>query len=275
MGGARALSIGEAAALLAEQFPGLGTATLRRLDAEGLVSPDRTPAGYRRYRPADIVRLRALLAPRGAERRPVTGPALVPARAAAPARAGRPAPIPDALPSPDPAIDAGLVGAVASETSATADVSDVTTSEQAAQLVLSAPRRAPRWTEADFFAPDLGEVAFDRDQLASAVRIDRAWVDELVTYGLLTGAQPVGGAELLVARAAADLAGFGLEPRHLRVVAASASRVAALIESTAPASRRGRAGAAPVTGHAARTAAAVVRLHAALVRSALARSTAR
>ena len=141
----------------------------------------------------------------------------------------------------------------------------------------AASRRAERrWPDAEFFAPDLGEVALDRDQLAAAARTDRAWVDGLVEYGLLSGNRSAGGADLLVARAAAELAQFGMEPRHLRAVAASAARVAELIASaTSPAPSRDAARrertllATP--GRSAEAAAAAVRLHAALVRAALLR----
>ena len=141
----------------------------------------------------------------------------------------------------------------------------------------AASRRAERrWPDPEFFAPDLGEVALDRDQLAAAARTDRAWVDGLVEYGLLSGNRSAGGADLLVARAAAELAQYGMEPRHLRAVAASAARVAELIASaTSPgpsrdAARRERTLLAG-PGRSAEAAAAAVRLHAALVRAALLR----
>jgi hypothetical protein len=119
-------------------------------------------------------------------------------------------------------------------------------------------------------------VSLDLDQLATAARTDRAWVDGLVEYGVLPGTDSAGGAELLVARASAELAQFGVEPRHLRAVAASAARVAELIAAATtagtgrdPARRERAALAAP--GRSAEAAAAAVRLHAALVRAALLR----
>jgi len=138
-------------------------------------------------------------------------------------------------------------------------------------------RRADRrWPDTEFFTPDLGEVSLDLDQLASAARTDRAWVDGLVEYGVLPSSESAGGADLLVARASAELAQFGVEPRHLRAVAASAARVAELIAvatATGTArdpSRRERAALA-ASGRSAEAAAAAVRLHAALVRAALLR----
>ena len=168
-----------------------------------------------------------------------------------------------------------LSGAALRDTSrSSAAPANGTTPNGAAPSTAASRRAERRWPDPEFFAPDLGEVALDRDQLAAAARTDRAWVDGLVEYGLLSGNRSAGGADLLVARAAAELAQFGMEPRHLRAVAASAARVAELIASaTSPgpardAARRERTLlAAP--GRSAEAAAAAVRLHAALVRAAL------
>ncbi|HEU5429300.1 MAG TPA: MerR family transcriptional regulator [Actinocrinis sp.] len=170
-----------------------------------------------------------------------------------------------------------LSGTARSTTASTNGTTSTGTTPNGAAPSTAASRRAERrWPDPEFFAPDLGEVALDRDQLAAAARTDRAWVDGLVEYGLLSGNRSAGGADLLVARAAAELAQFGMEPRHLRAVAASAARVAELIASaTSPgpardAARRERTLlAAP--GRSAEAAAAAVRLHAALVRAALLR----
>ncbi|HZU59284.1 MAG TPA: hypothetical protein VFA06_25615 [Actinocrinis sp.] len=162
-------------------------------------------------------------------------------------------------------------GAAANTTIANGSATSAT-----ATSTIASRRAERRWPDPEFFAPDLGEVALDRDQLAAAARTDRAWVDGLVEYGLLSGNRSAGGADLLVARAAAELAQFGMEPRHLRVVAASAARVAELITSaTSPgpnrdAARRERTLLAG-PGRSAEAAAAAVRLHAALVRAALLR----
>jgi hypothetical protein len=172
------------------------------------------------------------------------------------------------------ATGAAAVAATAAPATAPSPAADAPTSAVGAG---PAPRRPERrWPEAEFFTPDLGEVALNRDQLAAAARADRAWVDGLVEFGLLPEGEPVGGAELLVARASAELARFGVEPRHLRAVAASAARVAELVAAATAAgatrdpARRERS--APAPGRSAEAAAAAVRLHAALVRAALLRS---
>src|SRR5690242_4761476 len=59
------MSIGEVLAHLRADFPDITISKLRFLEAEGLVEPLRTPAGYRKYSPAHVERLRLVL---GAQR---------------------------------------------------------------------------------------------------------------------------------------------------------------------------------------------------------------
>lgn len=57
-----ALSIGAVLARLKPDFPEVTISKLRFLETEGLVEPDRTPAGYRQFSPTDVERLRYVLA---------------------------------------------------------------------------------------------------------------------------------------------------------------------------------------------------------------------
>ena len=50
-------SIGEVLALLAEDHPDLTISKIRFLESQGLISPQRTPSGYRKFFDADIERL--------------------------------------------------------------------------------------------------------------------------------------------------------------------------------------------------------------------------
>jgi DNA-binding transcriptional MerR regulator len=61
VGAAGLLSIGEVLAFLRPEFPDTTISKLRFLEAEGLVEPQRTPAGYRKYSPDDVARLRFVL----------------------------------------------------------------------------------------------------------------------------------------------------------------------------------------------------------------------
>ncbi|MBD3783570.1 MAG: MerR family transcriptional regulator, partial [Micrococcales bacterium] len=57
----RPLTIGAVVTALAEEFPDVTVSKVRFLEAEGLVTPERTGSGYRRYAPADVERLRYVL----------------------------------------------------------------------------------------------------------------------------------------------------------------------------------------------------------------------
>ena len=55
------LSIGAVVAALAEEFPDLTVSKVRYLEAEGLLNPQRTERGSRRYAEADVQTLRRIL----------------------------------------------------------------------------------------------------------------------------------------------------------------------------------------------------------------------
>src|SRR5215216_1567673 len=55
-------SIGQVMAILRTDFPDISISKIRFLEAEGLVTPQRAPSGYRRYSENDVERLRYVLA---------------------------------------------------------------------------------------------------------------------------------------------------------------------------------------------------------------------
>lgn len=55
------ISIGEVQSLLKREFPDVTISKIRFLETEGLVSPERTPSGYRRFSQHDVDRLREVL----------------------------------------------------------------------------------------------------------------------------------------------------------------------------------------------------------------------
>ena len=55
------LSIGEVLGLLQEEFPDVTISKIRFLESQGLIDPERTPSGYRKFYDADIERLRFIL----------------------------------------------------------------------------------------------------------------------------------------------------------------------------------------------------------------------
>ncbi|MFJ4923191.1 MerR family transcriptional regulator [Streptomyces sp. NPDC088725] len=116
-------------------------------------------------------------------------------------------------------------------------------------------------------------VRIGRAELLAAAEVGESTLDEWEAYGLITP-MPEGGYDaesVTVAKLVADLGKFGLEPRHLRVMKAAAEREAGLVEQVVAPLRRHRN---PQTrAHAEATtkelASLSVRLHAALVRTAL------
>jgi hypothetical protein len=120
-------------------------------------------------------------------------------------------------------------------------------------------------------------TSYTRRDLLAAAGAEELLLDELESYGL-TAQRAAGGYDaeaLAVLRAAVGLARFGIEPRHLRPFRTAADREAGLVEQVVAPLRRQRgpeaAGRADET--AREVAALCVRLHSALVSSALQRPT--
>ena len=55
------LSIGEVLSLLKEEFADITISKIRFLESQGLIDPERTPSGYRKFYDADVERLRWIL----------------------------------------------------------------------------------------------------------------------------------------------------------------------------------------------------------------------
>jgi DNA-binding transcriptional MerR regulator len=55
------LSIGEVLSLLQDEFPDVTISKIRFLESQGLLDPERTPSGYRKFYPSDVRRLRWIL----------------------------------------------------------------------------------------------------------------------------------------------------------------------------------------------------------------------
>ena len=55
------LSIGEVLSLLRDEFPDVTISKIRFLESQGLVDPERTPSGYRKFYDHDVERLRWIL----------------------------------------------------------------------------------------------------------------------------------------------------------------------------------------------------------------------
>ena len=56
------MNIGAVLGILKQEFPAVSISKVRFLEEQGIVSPQRTPSGYRRFSQADVERLRFALA---------------------------------------------------------------------------------------------------------------------------------------------------------------------------------------------------------------------
>ncbi|WP_414169859.1 MerR family transcriptional regulator [Streptoverticillium reticulum] len=221
----RLLSIGAVLNVLREEFPEVTISKIRFLEAEGLVEPQRTPSGYRKFSTADVERLGQVLRMQRDHYLPLK---VIREQLDAPDRSG-------------PAQPGGAQG-----------LAEDFAGEEAAPPA---------------------QVRIGREELLAAAGATDGELAEWESYGLVV-AHPDGGFDadsVAVARLVADLGRFGLEPRHLRAVKAAADREAGLVEQVVAPLRRHRN---PQTrAHAEATARELaglsVRLHAALVRSAL------
>ena len=229
------MSIGEVLAQLRVEFPDVTISKLRFLEAEGLVEPERTPAGYRKYSWDDVARLRFVLTAQRDQYLPLRV-------------------IRDQLAEWDP--------------------SGAAPGRQRPNLVAvgpggEVPGRAGESAESS-------EVRLGRAELISRSGVDESTLAELERLGVLV-ADPPGWYDadaLIIARAVAGLAAYGLEPRHLRAYRTAADREVGLFaQLVAPLARQSDPAARARAAETARELVALSQqLHAALVRVGL-RST--
>ncbi|SCL24117.1 MerR family regulatory protein [Micromonospora pallida] len=232
------MSIGEVLAQLRVEFPDTTISKLRFLEAEGLVEPQRTPAGYRKYSWDDVARLRFVLTAQRDQYLPLRVIREQLAEwDASPDGAGRPRPT---------LVAVGPGGEV--------------------------PGRAP--TEPD--PVESASVRLSRTDLVARSGIEESTLGELERLGVVVSSPPgwYDGDALIIARAVAGLAAYGLEPRHLRAFRTAADREAGLFaQLLLPLARQNDPAARARAAETARELVALSQqLHAALVRVGL-RST--
>ena len=145
--------------------------------------------------------------------------------------------------------------------------------EHLADLDASPTAPAASVSLASSSVPEATEVRLSREELMKRAGLDDAHLRALEQHGLIS-VRNGGGYDadaLEVASAAARLAEYGFEPRHLRAYRAAADREIGLFSQlVAPMTRRpGPAGRAQAADTVGELAALTQRVHAALVRAGL------
>jgi DNA-binding transcriptional MerR regulator len=221
------LSIGEVLALLHDEFPDVTISKIRFLESQGLIDPERTPSGYRKFYDGDVERLRFILH----EQKEHFLPLKV---------------IKDRLDSGEPAMDdnghapddgaEGTDGASAAPAEAP-PAAPATGSAAATPPASAAEERVPIWmvrTPATA-APARSMSTYTFDELAAAAGVTTDELREVERFGLvigrLVGADTIYDENAVVAaRTAGAFLRYGIEPRHLRLYRNAADREAGLIE---------------------------------------------
>jgi DNA-binding transcriptional MerR regulator len=219
------ISIGEVLGQLRPDFPDVTISKIRFLESEGLIEPQRSPSGYRRFSHDDIARLRYVLT--------VQRDNYLPLRV---------------IKQQLERLDDGM------------------------ELSFRGRPGAPHSLAGS--ARDGNEVRLSRSALLEAAAITEDLLAELEAYGLVTARGATFDASaLLVARTAGELAGYGLEPRHLRTIRSAAEREADLIEQVVAPLLRQRGAEARGRGEetAREIARLTTRLHTAIVAALLRR----
>jgi DNA-binding transcriptional MerR regulator len=228
-------NIGEVLDVLRPDFPGITIPKIRFLEDKGLIKPERTPSGYRKFSVEDIDRLRYILRMQRDHYLPLR---VIGEHLDAIDRGMEPPPIDPVVPT-------------------------VPTVALAADGMPSAESFARR-----------DNLRLSRKELLKIADVSDELLTQLEQFGLVTPRIGTGHYDtdaLVICTTARELAEFGLEPRHLRAFKTAADREVGLVEQVVAPQKRGRDAAA--RGRAEETvselAALSVRLHATLVKAGL------
>ncbi|MPZ84914.1 MAG: MerR family DNA-binding transcriptional regulator [Actinophytocola sp.] len=230
------LSIGAVLSRLRSEFPDVTISKIRFLESEGLIQPARTASGYRRFTPADVARLRFVLAAQRDHYLPLK------------------------------VIKEQLDAADRGESDQHAPGS----ATRPPRGLMSVPANGLP-SAREFAEEPLRRLT--KEDLLEQAGIDAAALGELEQYGLVRpGAAGFYDTDsAMVARMVRSMAEFGIEPRHLRAFRASADREVGLLEQiVAPMYRQHGEDARGRADEAMRELAALsVGLHTLLVKAGL------
>jgi DNA-binding transcriptional MerR regulator len=231
------MSIGAVLDLLRDDFPDVTISKIRFLEAEGLITPERTASGYRRFTAYDVARLRFVLTAQRDQYLPLK---VIKAQL-------------DAQPDGELPRSSSPYGAPR-----LVPVTDARAATSEAPSAPSAPVQTRLSREDVLERSGVGE-----DLLAALIK---AGVITPMFKGAFFDEHAV-----VIAQCAHALADYGVEPRHLRAFRSAADRQSDLIAQIAgPVGKGGKAGARDRADDLAREVAALaITLHTSLIKSAV------
>lgn len=245
------LSIGEVLALLLEEFPDVTISKIRFLESQGLIDPERTASGYRKFYDQDVERLRVILReqrenylPLKVIRDRLESGQIDDSGSLTPPRGIR------NVPMVEPGDDGTGELVVADTDSVLTSHHPASVVRPAAtpQEVQAAPalsvvpaREVPAREVPAREVPSVGVPALDvretfsQSELCSTAGITSKQLTELESFGLLAGkgsgsSAVYAASDVAIATAAAGFLQRGIEPRHLRAWKQAAEREAGLFE---------------------------------------------
>jgi hypothetical protein len=244
--GTGTMSIGEVLGILKPEFPDITVSKIRFLEGAGLVQPDRSASGYRKFSEDDVARLRFVLRAQRDQYLPLR---VIRQRLAELERVGGlEGKGPEAIGgedagagSPAAAADGG-VGAGSASRAAPAGPPDAQAGPVSAVAAgppgggSGAAGTQPGRAAAGMFGAPPSDAQFTRDELCRAAGATADQLMELESFGLVSARGSgdrgawYGGDDLVLLRLARELADYGLEARHLRMYKLFAEREAALFE---------------------------------------------
>ena len=241
------VSIGDVLDQLRPEFADITISKIRFLESQGLIDPERTPSGYRKFSPSDIERLRFILR----EQREHFLPLKVIKERLDEVDRGTPI---ESLAPPVASADHadGAEGRAAPKRRrAKAAVTAEPLFEMARRAAEAGVARATTDAVVDTETPDdhtlsQTELMLTRAELARAAGITDEELGQLEEYGLVTPAHSSRDRVLFdedaltIARVASKFMRHGIEARHLRMYRAFAEREAGLFEQVLLPYRRQR-----------------------------------
>ncbi|WP_405136925.1 MerR family transcriptional regulator [Nocardia sp. NBC_01388] len=205
------MSIGSVLDLLRPDFPDITISKIRFLESEGLISPERTPSGYRRFHVADVERLRFVLTAQRDQYLPLK-----------------------VIKEQLEAIDSGAATLGVREARARAGGAGGDGVGPNGESRLRRLGVVPGEVSPEEFLFD-HEIRVPRADLLQQAGIDEKFLTELIRANLIMpGAAGYFDADAVtLARTAKALSEFGLEARHLRAFKLAADREAAMVAQIA------------------------------------------